>query len=239
MLLPELDALLALQRQDTLLFDAKRRRDEIPKRKDALREALNDAKAGLLEAKKEAEQARLGRRTIEKEVEGIGAEALKPERQLHDVKTNKEYQALLHEIELLKSKRSDYETKILESFEREETIAAGVAAAERRIATEEKHLKDGEEALARESAELDQMLHSLTQDRDAVKPRVPAPLLSRYDRLLSARDGVAVAEVRKGACGACFKSLTPHAIQEARRGDQIQICESCGRIMIWVEASPS
>ena len=239
MLLPELDALLALQRQDTLLFDAKRRRDEIPKRKDALREALNDAKAALLEAKKEAEQARLGRRTIEKEVEGIGAEALKLERQLHDVKTNKEYQALLHEIELLKSKRSDYETKILESFEREETIAAAVAAAERRIATEEKHLKDGEEALARESAELDQMLHSLTQDRDAVKPRVPAPLLSRYDRLLSARDGVAVAEVRKGACGACFKSLTPHAIQEARRGDQIQICESCGRIMIWVEASPS
>jgi len=239
MLLPELDALLALQRQDTLLFDAKRKRDEIPKRADGLRDAVNRSKATLDESKRQVEQARLARRAIEKEVEGVGAEALKLERQLADVKTNKEYQALLHEIELLKAKRSDYETRILESFEREEALAVAVAAAERQVKAEEARMREGEEALARESAELDQALHSIAQDRDAVKPRVPAQLLSRYDRLLNARDGVAVAEVRKGACGACFKSLTPHAIQNARRGDQVQTCESCGRIMIWVETSAS
>src|SRR5262249_45033101 len=143
------------------------------------------------------------------------------------------------EIELLKTKRSDYETRILESFEREEALAIAVTAAERQVKAEEAKLREGEEALARESAELDQALHSITQDRDAVKPRVPAPLLSRYDRLLNARDGVAVAEVRKGACGACFKALTPHAMQSMRRGDQIHTCESCGRIMVWVEASTS
>jgi len=239
MLLPELDALLALQRQDTLLFDAKRKREEIPRRLDSLRDAVNRSKSAHEESKKQVEQARLARRAIEKEVEGVGAEALKLERQLADVKTNKEYQALLHEIVLLKTKRSDYETKILESFEREEALAVAVAAAERQVKAEETRLREGEAELARESAELDQTLHSITQDRDAVKPRVPAPLLSRYDRLLNARDGIAVAEVRKGACGACFKALTPHAIQNARRGDQIQICESCGRIMIWVEASAS
>ena len=77
----------------------------------------------------------------------------------------------------------------------------------------------------------------MTVDRDAIKPRVPQALLSRYDRLLAARDGVAVAEIRKGACGACFKGLTPHALQEARRGDQIKVCEACGRILIMTEAS--
>lgn len=239
MLLPELDALLALQRQDSLLFDAKRKREEIPKRLDLLREAVNRSKAALEESKKHLEHARIARRAIEKDVEGVGAEALKLERQLADVKTNKEYQALLHEIQLLKAKRSDYETKILESFEREEALATAVTGAERGVKAEETKLREGEESLAREGAELDQTLHSLTQDRDAVKPRVPATLLSRYDRLLNARDGVAVAEIRKDACGACFKGLTPHAIQNARRGDQIQVCESCGRIMIWVEASAS
>jgi len=239
MLLPELDALLALQRQDTLLFDARRKRDEIPRRADGLRDAVNRSKAALDESKKQVEQARLARRAIEKEVEGVGAEALKLERQLADVKTNKEYQALLHEIQLLKTKRSDYETRILESFEREEALTLAVTAAERQVKAEETRLREGEAELARESAELDQALHSITQDRDAVKPRVPQPLLSRYDRLLNARDGIAVAEVRKGACGACFKALTPHAMQNARRGDQIQICESCGRIMVWVEASTS
>lgn len=236
-MLPELDALLELQRQDSRLLEAKRLRDGIPKRREALNDAVAQAKGALDQAKKELEQIRLSRRTVEKEVETIAAEGRKLEGQLHAIKTNKEYQALLHEIELLKTKRSDHETKILEAFDREERLAAAVSAAERRVQTEEARRKEGEEALAREAADLEQRIHSLVQDRDAVKPRVPAPLLSRYDRLASARDGIAVAEVKKGACGACFKGLTPHALQEARKGDQIQICESCGRIMILAEVA--
>ena len=236
-MLPELEALLALQRQDTLLFEARKKRDDIPRRKESLREAVNAAKTGLESAKKDLEQARIARRAAEKDVEGLTADAVKLERQLHDVKTNKEYQALLHEIEGIKSKRSDYETRILESFEREETLTAAVKAAEAKVGGEEAKLKQGEEELAREGSELDQRLHSMTQDRNAIKPRVPATLLSRYDRLLAARDGVAVAEIRKGACGACFKGLTPHALQEARRGDQIKTCEACGRILVLTEAS--
>jgi len=235
-LLPELDALLELQRQDTRLLEAKRAKDAIPKRREALSEAVALAKTAFDHAKKDLEQIRLARRGIEKEVETIASEGRKLEGQLHAIKTNKEYTALLHEIELLKSKRSDQETKILESFDREEKLSAAAAAAEKRVQAEEAKRKEGEETLTREAAELDQRIHSLSQDRDAVKPRVPASLLSRYDRLASARDGVAVAEVKKGACGACFKGLTPHALQEARKGDQIQICESCGRIMILAEA---
>jgi len=234
-LLPELDALLELQRQDTRLLGAKRLLEGIPKRREALSEAVVAAKSALDQVKKELEQVRLARRTVEKEVETIAAEGVKLERQLHAIKTNKEYQALLHEIELLKSKRSDQETKVLESFDREEKLSAAVSAAEKRVQAEEARRKEGEEALTSEAAALEQRIHSLIQDRDAVKPRVPAPLLSRYDRLASARDGVAVAEVKKGACGACFKGLTPHALQEARKGDQVQICESCGRIMILAE----
>lgn len=236
-MLPELDALLALQRQDSLLLEARRKRDDIPRRKELLRLQVNQAKAELEQAKKELEQARIVRRAAEKDVEGLTADSVKLERQLHDVKTNKEYQAILHEIEGIKSKRSDYETRILESFEREENLTAGVKGAEKRVAGEEAKLKQGEEDLAREAAEIDQRVHSMTADRDAIKPRVPAALLSRYDRLLGARDGVAVAEIKKGACGACFKGLTPHALQEARRGDQIKVCEACGRILIMTEAS--
>jgi uncharacterized protein len=235
--LPELDALLSLQRQDTLLLEAKRRRDDIPARRTSLRDALSQAQASLEQSKKDLEAARRDRRVHEKDVESVAAESAKLERQLHDVKTNKEYQAFLHEIELLKSKRSDHETKILECFEREETLVATVASSEKRVKAEEARLKEGEESLKRDEAALEQSIHSITVDRDAVKPRVPPQLLSRYERILAAREGVAVVEVRKGACGACFKGLTPHALQEARKGDIIQTCESCGRIMVMVEVS--
>ncbi|HXF59163.1 MAG TPA: C4-type zinc ribbon domain-containing protein [Candidatus Saccharimonadales bacterium] len=236
-MLPELEALLQLQRYDAQLMEIQKKRDEIPRRRDALKAALDHAKATHEHAKKDLEKVRLERRAQEKEIEVLQAEWSKLERQLLDVKTNKEYQAMLTEIQGLKSKRSDRETVILEHFEREESLVAASKQAEQRIAEEEKRLKAGEADLEKEAASLDQSIHSIKVDRDAVRPGVPAAILARYDRLAGTRDGIAVAEVRKNACSACFKALTPHAVQNARKMDAVQQCESCGRILIWSEGS--
>jgi hypothetical protein len=235
--LPELDALLELQRRDSLLMEARRRRDEIPKRREALRTALASAKAALDRGKKDLDAAKVGRRGCEKEAEAFQAEIAKLEKQLLDVKTNQEYTAMRHQIEGVKGKRSDVETKILESYDREESLAASVAASERRVSEEEARLKQGEAALDREAADLEQSLEALARDRDTMRPQVPSAVLTRYDRLGSVRDGIAVVEVKKGACAACFKSLTPHAMQEVRRRETIMNCESCGRILIFNEGN--
>lgn len=233
--LPELDALLELQRRDSVLRDAAKRLDEIPKRREALKTALNAAKTALDQAKKDLEGARLSRRGFEKEVEGFQGEVAKLERQLLDVKTNQEYTAMRHQIEAVKAKRSDVETKILESYDREEAIAAALKNAERKVSEEETRLKQGEAALEQEKGELSQALEGHVRDRDAMRSQVPPALLSKYDRMVGVRDGVAVAEIKKGACGACFKSLTPHAMQEARRRESILNCEACGRILVFNE----
>lgn len=235
--LPELDALLELQRRDSVLQDAGKRRDELPKRREALRTALAAAKAALDQAKKDLEAARLARRGFEKEVEAFQAEVAKLERQLLDVKTNQEYTAMRHQIEAVKTKRSDVETRILESYDREEAIAAAVKTAEKKVADEDARLKQGEAALDKEKADLETAYEGLVRDRDAMRSQVPQPLLSKYDRMVNVRDGVAVAEIKKGACGACFKSLTPHAMQEARRRESILNCEACGRILIYNEGT--
>src|SRR6267142_4423944 len=137
-MLPELEALLQLQRYDAKLMETQRKRDEIPRRREALKAALDQAKAAHERAKKELEQVRHDRRAQEKEIEVVQSEGVKLERQLLAVKTNKEYQAMLSEIAGLKSKRSDRETVILEFFEREEALVAAAKQAEQRIAEEEK-----------------------------------------------------------------------------------------------------
>ena len=238
-MLPELEALLELQRCDARLMDAQRKRDDIPRRREALKAALQAARAVHEQAKKDLDAARLARRGHEKEIEVIQSEGAKLDRQLLDVKTNKEYTAMLHEIQLLKTKRGDRETQVLECFEREEALQARAKKSEQEIADEEKRIRAGEADFDKESAVLDQAIHSIRTDRDQIKPRVPATLLSRYDRLASSRNGVAVAEVRKAACGACFTALTPQAMQEVRRNDAVMTCEQCGRLLIWVEGSAS
>jgi len=238
-MLPELEALLTLQRHDLRLMEARQKLGGIPARKSALEGAVASAREALDRAKRDLESHRLARRTLEKEVEGFQAETLKLERQLFDVKTNQEYQAMLHQIQGLKGKRSDTETKILESFEREEQAQKAVADSERRVKAEEARQREGEAALVKEHAELEQVIHSITQDREAVKPSIPSPLFSRYDRVAKNRDGIGVAEIRKDACGACFRTLTPRALQEVKRNDSVLTCESCGRILVWTEASAS
>lgn len=238
-MLPELEALLSLQRHDLRLIEARQKLAEIPARKAALEASVAAAREAQERAKKELEGLRLARRALEKEVDGFQAEAVKLERQLFDVKTNQEYQAMLHQIEGLKGKRSDTETKILESFEREEQAQKRVLETERRVKAEEAKQRDGEAALSKEQADLTQAIHSITQDREAVKPSIPPALSSRYERVARIRDGIGVAEIRKDACGACFRALTPHALQEAKRNDSVLTCESCGRILVWTEASAS
>jgi len=235
--LPEIEALLQLQRYDAKLMEIQRKRENVPRRREALKAALDQAKTAREHAKKELERVRLDRRAQEKEIEVIQAEGSKLERQLLDVKTNKEYQAMLTEIQALKTRRSDRETVILEFFEREESLVAQVKQAEQRISEEERRLKEGEADLEKEGAALDQSIHSIKVDRDLVRPKIDKTLLARYDRLAGSRDGIAVAEVKKNACGACFKSLTPQTVQEARRMDAVLHCESCGRILIWTEGS--
>ncbi|HZI89109.1 MAG TPA: C4-type zinc ribbon domain-containing protein [Candidatus Polarisedimenticolia bacterium] len=236
-MLPELEALLQLQRYDAQLMEIQRKREDIPRRREALKASLDQAKASNEQAKKDLEKVRHDRRAQEKEIEVVQGEWQKLERQLLDVKTNQEYQAMLAQIAALKSKRSDRETVVLEHFEHEEDLVGKAKQAEQRIAEEERKLKAGEAELEKEAASLDQSIHSIKVDRDAVRPKVPTTILARYDRLAGTRDGIAVAEIRKGACGACFKALTPQAVQEARRMEAVQQCEQCGRILIWSEGS--
>jgi predicted nucleic acid-binding Zn-ribbon protein len=238
-MLPELEALLTLQGHDLRLMEARRKLAEIPDRKAALESGVAVAREALERAKKDLEAERLARRGLEKELETVQADSRKLEQQLFQVKTNQEYQAMLHQIEGFKTKRSDCETRILESFDREEQAQKTVSEAERQVKSEEARRQEGEAALDKEQADLTQEVHSITQDREAVKPSIPSSLYARYDRVAQKRDGIGVTEIRKDACGACFRTLTPQALQEAKRNDSVLTCESCGRILVWTESSAS
>lgn len=229
---PELKALLELQRRDRALAESRARQAAIPGRRRALDQALAKTRASVDRTKHLLDAARLERRRLEKEVEGLASEAARLERQLFDVKTNDEYTAMQHQIAAVKGKRSDYETSILEGMEREESLAAELKAGEAAVADAERGKREGDAALDGENVALDTEIAERTETRDAARTAVPPPVLSKYDRLHGARDGVAVAEVQHGACGACHRALTPHDMQVVKHGEAIHTCDGCGRIVI-------
>lgn len=235
--LPELALLLELQRRDAALAESKRRQDETPKRRQALTLGLDRARASLLGIRKEREAVRLARRVLEKEAESFQAELTRLEKQLFDVKTNEEFTAMQHQIANVKSKRSDRETEILELMDREESLTAGVAKGEAAVVEAERALKDGNAALDAEAAALDDEVSERTHVRDEGRAPIGAPTLAKYDRLYAGREGLAIAEVKKGACAACHHTLSAHELQLAKQAEAIRACEGCGRILIYLEST--
>ncbi|HXL14712.1 MAG TPA: hypothetical protein VN972_01405, partial [Methylomirabilota bacterium] len=64
-MLPEIEALLQLQRYDAKLMEIQRQRGDIPRRREALKSALDQGKTAHEHAKKELERVRLERRAQE------------------------------------------------------------------------------------------------------------------------------------------------------------------------------
>ena len=70
-------------------------------------------------------------------------------------------------------------------------------------------------------------------ERKNVLIRIPKPLMAAYERIRRGRGGDVVVPVRRRSCGACYKQLEPHVVQEIIKADKVITCDSCGRILYW------
>ncbi|MGH8015078.1 MAG: zinc ribbon domain-containing protein, partial [Candidatus Zixiibacteriota bacterium] len=73
------------------------------------------------------------------------------------------------------------------------------------------------------------------KERQAVLSAVPRQILGVYERVRRGKGGDVVVAVKRRACGACYKSLTPKKAQEIKGGGRIFTCDYCGRILFWDE----
>ena len=229
----ELRLLWALQIEDDRLRELESALGRIPQELKALDERLAADRRGLEEQLHRIKQLQLERRANEKEIEAQADQEKKFQGQLFMVKTNQEYQALLREIEGVKQKRSQIETRVLESMDGEEKLALGRAALEN-AAADAKRLADARRAeLEAEQARLEGEAQEVGGRRAALLDQLRPGLRTRYERIHGALDGRAVVAVVRNACGGCMRQLPPQRVQEARRQGLLVMCDGCGRMVIW------
>jgi hypothetical protein len=190
-------------------------------------------------AKKRAqlEEFKVKRRTKERGIEDFSERIRKFEFKQFEVKTNKEYQALLHEIALQKEKRSHVEGEIIELMELEENAAKELKESEEKISTEETLAVDEKRRLEQELEDAKGKIEVIMEQREYLLGKLSAPIRSRYERVVGGKGGMAVAAVKNRACGACFTNLPPQTINEIRKGLKVIGCETCGRMLVWADES--
>ena len=229
-----LASLLELQTIDSEIDALQRSQEDYPGDINRLKAKLKAAKEKVDGKRTTIKELETLRRRLEGDLETINEDLKKHQERLYEVKTNKEYDALQHEIEALKNRADESETGILESIEQVESLGAQLK--EERALYKELE----EEGLAR-IGDLEKQLGSVDDDvrecedrRAVVESHVERRALSAYTRIRKVlKGGVAVVRVEKDACGGCFRQLAPQRRVEVRRQDQIIRCEICGRIVVW------
>jgi predicted nucleic acid-binding Zn-ribbon protein len=235
---PELQTLIELQEYDSRIAKLDAEAARLPKQIEALQQALRDAGRAVEMLKTRFDTGRKDLRTKEKDLEVAAAKRTKAEGRLWEVKTNKEYSAVLLEIEEIKQEKAKTEEEILGLMETQERLTADVREAEGRLKAREEQAREDEAKVRKKLADVEAELAGLRAERQSRAKNLPPALLSSYERISKARGGVAVAAVTSAqVCGACRVTIRPQAMQELRTTGDLMPCESCGRYLYWHETT--
>ncbi|MCP9442770.1 MAG: C4-type zinc ribbon domain-containing protein [Nitrospira sp.] len=236
--------LLDLQKFDLRIMEIKEARRKIPDRLQAAEAPLLEALKQMKEAQSAVEAAVKERRAHERDLEVHEAQMERMKAHAANLKTNKEYQAHLFELDLANKKRGEFEEKILLCMERIDQLQRTVVEAQAKVreleaafAQEQKNLAEQERMLA------DELAHVEILQRDAAA-RVEKSLLQRYNEVKASRKDQPLAAVRGGLCLGCRLQIPPQLIAQVKRSDDLYVCPYCHRILYWegdpaAESSPA
>ena len=228
--------LLKIQEIDKEINALHQAQVDYPHEITTLKTELETARDQLDAQQQNREELEKNRRTLELDLGAIEADLKKHQDRLYEVKTNKEYDALQIEIATLQDRKDDCETAILDSIEQLEEIAA-------HLGEDEKYYREIKQDRQQRIDELTASLNSTEKNvsgwkkkRAALEPHVDSRLLGLYNRIRTVvRGGIAVVPVHKGACGGCYRQLSPQRLVEVKRADSILRCDNCARILAWRE----
>lgn len=228
-----LDVLFRLQVLDDEIDALEKEKAAIPGDKEGIDHKLGEMEKAIQEIKNESRDLAKVRDEKENDLRAMGDQINKFQGQLHQVKTNREYTSLQHEIDAIKEKSSQVEDAILEILEKMEKLSATVDEEEGKL-TEFRHEADREKTeLGLREKELSDRIAIKYDERKRLVVNLDDALASRYDRIRERKAGLAVAAVQNGACGGCYRRIPPQEIQELKKMERIIACEGCGRIIVW------
>ncbi|HEV8394337.1 MAG TPA: C4-type zinc ribbon domain-containing protein [Vicinamibacterales bacterium] len=196
---------------------------------------LAEADRVVQEATQHLKDAQDARRDSEKDAAVYQGRLTKFKDQLSAVKTNREYQAMQHEIETAQKDLSAAEEKVLERMMEIDQLTADVKQAETTRAAQKKTVDADKAVLTTELAAEEKRLAEKTAERTALVGSLEPRLMALFEQVAKVRKGVALSmATRDGLCSACHVRMRPQVFQQVRQNDSVLQCDSCQRILYWV-----
>lgn len=228
----DLELMLKLQEVDYEIDELERSKSYLPDMINQLKAQIDEVAQALEQAQQRIKQLNLDKKNWEIEAAAWQEEQQKFQRQMRDIKTNKEYDALMAEIEIRKQKISQNEDLILQAMQETEELAPKIDEFKKSLEEVSKTNHKQITELQKQIDGVDEKVLIKQDEKKRISLQVSRVAISTYDRIRKKCMPVVIS-VRKKACGACYKTFPPQRIQEIKKGDGLITCDNCGRILIW------
>jgi uncharacterized protein len=215
--------------------DLTERIDAGPKQIKAQHAAVARHEENLKKAQDELKHLKVHTHEKEVSLKAASEQIKKYEKQLNDIMSKKEYDALKHELATTRAGEGKLEDAILGAF-------TDIEERQKRIPELEKTLAQSRAQAAQLEREQESRLADLKRQRDEVQKQLaeqesglPDDIKPHYDRLIGSKGEDALAPVENKTCIACYTGITAQNYNDLTAGRFI-LCKSCGRILYLPES---
>ena len=229
----QLENLIELQKIDWQILVKQRIIEEIPTKITEEELPLKDLEKSIAKMKQKRDSLEKKKRAKEREIDDINEKIKKMKTRITEIKTNKEYQAHLKEIESAEKERYSVEDDILVLMEEIDAISKETLLEERKLQHKNQELEAFKRQLEGEVADAEKRLMFLKEARSRIVSTIDNDVYTEYMQLIESSDAIAVIEAKEEVCQGCYMNIPPQLFVEIKKNDKIINCPQCRRILYY------
>jgi len=229
----QLELLWELQKIDLTLKRIKEERDRFPKEMKKLDERQNIEKEKVQKEREKIESLEKERRQKERNLNTEQEKIKRAEGRMFEVKTNKEYQALLSEIEAIKETTSREEEEILQILEEIDELKKDLLKREKEVTTTLEKIERERKKIQEKMDQGEGLWKEQKERREVLSKQLESGLFKLYNTLKEKRQGLGVVNVKGETCQGCFVNIPPQMFIEVQKTNALIRCPNCNRILYW------
>lgn len=226
--------LTALQQIDNELATLVSKNQEIPKKIEGLKLAVESVKDELENEKQNLQELKKKYKLTELEQKAVEEKIAHYSVQLYQAKTNEQYKAFLKEIENQKIAKNRVEDQMLENLIATEATEQKITKLTKELSEIEMDTQMKITDLEKDAEAIQLAIQNRQDDRKKLVESLSKDILNVYERIRKGKGGLAVAVIKNEKCSGCLNPIPPQVVLEIKKSERLYFCDYCGRILTFL-----
>lgn len=232
----DVEALIKLQEAETQIVRLRAVLKKVEKKRGELSAKLKLFGNALVEKKENLSTAIMNCKDSEMEIQIVDDRIIKSNETLRMVKTNKEYQILLREVDDNKKRKDVFETELLEYLDAKEEIEEDVQESEKEYDLLKEQIGAEQKDIEKKSTDDRELLDEYLTQQNKIGRDLDSSLMKQFAKISKMNQGLAVVNVKNEICMGCFMNIPPQLYIEVQHGNSLILCPQCSRILYHIDA---